>query len=239
MKTSKEFKLMALDALKGRWGEAILIFFIVSIINSIGVGGLNINVNLNDRTLPNFIFNPVFLWMFIAFMVIGLIVSIAVWAVNNIVSLGAANVVLKIADRRYVSVNMLFSYFPHWKNILKTAFIRDITIVVWSFLCLIPGIVVAYNYAMVPFILAENPGLTSAEVLTKSKEMMRGNRLRYFCLEISFIGWILLSVFTCGLGIIPLTPYMEVSKAVFYREISGTEIRFDAFANDGNSDFGI
>ena len=90
-------------------------------------------------------------------------------------------------------------------------------------LFIIPGIIASYSYAMTDYILAENPELTAKEAIERSKDMMEGNRWRLFCLEISFVGWGILSLLTLGIGSLWLTPYMEASMAAFYREVSGTE----------------
>ena len=98
--------------------------------------------------------------------------------------------------------------------------LRSIYIFLWSLLFVIPGIYAAYGYAMTPYILLENPEMTANEAITKSKELMHGNRWRLFCLEISFIGWALLAaLLTLGIGVLWLKPYMETSFAAFYREI--------------------
>ena len=97
---------------------------------------------------------------------------------------------------------------------------KSIFAVLWSLLFVIPGIYAAYGYAMTPYILMENPEMTPNEAITKSKELMDGNRFRLFCLEISFIGWVLLAAFfTLGIGMFWLAPYIEASFAAFYREI--------------------
>ena len=54
---------------------------------------------------------------------------------------------------------------------------------------------------------------------------MEGNRWRLFCLEISFIGWAILSALTLGIGNLWLRPYTESATAAFYREISGTKMQ--------------
>ena len=93
----------------------------------------------------------------------------------------------------------------------------------WSLLFVIPGIVADYSYSMTDYILAEHPDMTASEAIAASKAMMAGNKWRLFCLNMSFIGWALLSIFTLGIGILWLNPYQNVSVAAFYREISGTE----------------
>ena len=57
------------------------------------------------------------------------------------------------------------------------------------------------------------------DAITRSKELMKGNKWRLFCMEISFIGWMILSVFTFGIGDLWLTPYRAAAHAAFYREL--------------------
>ena len=72
---------------------------------------------------------------------------------------------------------------------------------------------------MIPYILAEDPTITTKDAFKKSKEMMTGNKWRLFKLGFSFIGWLLLCVLTFGVGAIFLTPYMEAATAEFYVEL--------------------
>lgn len=97
-----------------------------------------------------------------------------------------------------------------------------VLILLWTLLFIIPGIVASYSYAMTGYILAEDPDLTASQAIQRSKEMMRGNRWRLFCLQLSFIGWIILCLFTFGIGNLFLNPYQTAADAAFYREISGT-----------------
>lgn len=100
---------------------------------------------------------------------------------------------------------------------------RGLYTFLWSLLFIIPGIIAAYSYAMTGYILAEDPELTAGEAISRSKEMMSGNRFRLFCLQFSFIGWEILSALTLGIGNLWLRPYKQAAVAAFYREISGTE----------------
>lgn len=97
-----------------------------------------------------------------------------------------------------------------------------VLILLWTLLFIIPGIVASYSYAMTGYILAEDPDLTASQAIQRSKELMRGNRWRLFCLQLSFIGWIILCLFTFGIGNLFLNPYQTAADAAFYREISGT-----------------
>jgi len=151
---------------------------------------------------------------------IAIVFTILHFTIGGAVTLGYAKFNLSLADHGQASFAQLFSEFHRFIAGFLMQLLRSVYIFLWSLLFVIPGIYAAYGYAMAPYILAENPEMTANEAITKSKELMNGNRWRFFCLEISFIGWALLVAFlTLGIGVLWLKPYMETSYAVFYREI--------------------
>ncbi len=77
-----------------------------------------------------------------------------------------------------------------------------------------------YYYSLSFIITAENPELSAKEVVEKSKELMTGKRWKLFCLQLSFIGWAILSIFSLGIGFLFLIPYMEVANIAFYKSIT-------------------
>ena len=86
---------------------------------------------------------------------------------------------------------------------------------------MIISIPVSYMYSMAHMIMADYPGVGAIEALRLSRQMMKGNKFRLFCLDFSFIGWVLLAVCcTCGLGMYFVTPFQYVARAAFYHEIS-------------------
>jgi uncharacterized membrane protein len=88
-----------------------------------------------------------------------------------------------------------------------------------------------YRYAMSDYILAENSEMSPSDALAESKRMMHGNKWRLFCLELSFIGWGILCLCTCGIGFLWLSPYMFQAEAAMYHEISGREAIHGAIAD--------
>ena len=91
--------------------------------------------------------------------------------------------------------------------------------------------VAQYRYAMSDYIMAENPDMLPSDALAESARMMRGNKWRLFCLELSFIGWALLCLLTCGIGFLWLSPYMYQAEAALYHEVSGREAIHGAVAD--------
>ena len=88
-----------------------------------------------------------------------------------------------------------------------------------------------FRYAMSDYIMAENPDMPVSEALRESARMMRGNKWRLFCLNLSFLGWMILCIFTCGIGFLWLNVYMYQAEAAMYHEISGREAIHGAIAD--------
>lgn len=112
------------------------------------------------------------------------------------------------------------AFGPDYKNIIKVLFFRDLFLFLWA-LIPIAGIVMViikhYEYMMIPYLLAENPELTKDEAFELSKEMMHGQKWSAFGLDLSFIGWVLLTILTFGiLGIFYVDPYIHSTHAALY-----------------------
>ncbi len=89
----------------------------------------------------------------------------------------------------------------------------------WSLLLVIPGIVKYYAYAMTPYIMTEKPDMGINDAITKSREIMKGHKWQLFLLDLSFTGWMLLSIVTLGIALVYVWPYYNAARAAFYREI--------------------
>lgn len=148
-------------------------------------------------------------------LVFGLLLNIFV---GNVLRIGANKFFVRNRTEM-TRVGDIFDGFRsgHYGNIVLTMFLKDLYVALWTLLFIIPGIIKEYEYMMVPYILAENPGMDHKEAFAISKRMMDGEKFDAFVLQLSFIGWSLLAVFTCGLaGIFYVEPYMEATMAEFY-----------------------
>lgn len=240
-----EIRKRAREALNGNWGMAVIATLIASIFgadgNSAGAGSLNLELEesnlefLESTDLNMLIANfdtyveehlAEILAVIGVFSLMGMIIAILLFCLGSIIRIGYQKFNLDIVDSTPLNIGTLFSYFKHWKNAILTNLLQAVYIFLWSLLCIIPGIIAQYNYAMTPYILAENPELSPNEALQRSKEMMHGHRMELFLLNLSFIGWTILAVLTCGIGFIWLVPYINATNAEFYREISGTKCSY-------------
>ena len=112
------------------------------------------------------------------------------------------------------------AFDSNYMNVVKVMFRRDLALTLWGMLFIIPGIYKAYEYRMIPYLLAENPNLSWKEAFSISKEMMNGNKWKAFVLDLSFIGWNLLSILTLGiLSIFYVNPYKFSTNAALYEQL--------------------
>ncbi len=105
----------------------------------------------------------------------------------------------------------------YYFNIVKTMLIRRIKIMLWSLLLFIPGIIKGIEYSMVPYIIAEYPQMPTREIFDWSRRMTYGYKAKIFMLQLSFIGWQILGMFTFGIvDILWVRPYMMTTEAELY-----------------------
>ena len=108
--------------------------------------------------------------------------------------------------------------FSPYGRTVGAMFLRDLFLCLWSMLFVIPGIIKSYSYRMVPYILAEDPNISGKDAITLSRQMMDGQKWNTFVLDLSFIGWELLSALTLGLvGIFYVNPYRHSTSAELYQ----------------------
>jgi hypothetical protein len=116
------------------------------------------------------------------------------------------------------SFGNLFAAFKsgRYLSVVKTMFFTNLYIFLWSLLFVVPGIVKAYQYRMVPYLITEDPSLATEQALELSRRMTDGEKGAMFVLDLSFIGWGLLATLTFGIGFLFLAPYIEATQAQLY-----------------------
>ena len=150
----------------------------------------------------------------------------------NVLSVGVCSYFIKFRKRDINIGNLFDGFKANYLTNVVTMFVMGLKIVLWSLLLVIPGIVKSYQYSMVPYILADDASVTRKEAFARSKQLTKGHKWTLFVMDLSFIGWALLCIPTCGIGFLWLEPYMEATKAEAYEALkAGT---FGTFVN-GNA----
>lgn len=117
-----------------------------------------------------------------------------------------------------------FAFDHNYLNCVKILFFRDLYVFLWSLLFIIPGIIKAYEYRMVPYILGDNPNIDREEAFALSNMLMQGNKGKAFVLDLSFLGWYILNGLTLGiLGIFYVNPYVKQTNAALYLKLKGLQ----------------
>ena len=150
---------------------------------------------------------------------VGAILSLVIWALLLVpLRIGALRYFVVGCYRKptFSELGLCFRK-GNWWNPIKVEMWRITYVFLWSLLLIVPGIVKGYEYRMIPYLLAENPRLSKAEAFRLSKQMMDGEKGHAFLLDLSFIGWVLLTVCTCGLlGLFYVAPYVQLTNASLF-----------------------
>ena len=163
------------------------------------------------------IFLIVFIIVFVVLMAVVILLDVFIF---NPLEVGCKKYYLRNLNEPAQVGNIGYAFDNNYKNITKTMFFRDLFTVLWTLLFIIPGIVKSYEYQMIPYLLADNPQMTKEQAFEESKRMMQGQKWKAFVLDLSFIGWNILSALTLGiLGIFYVQPYMDATHAALYEAL--------------------
>lgn len=224
MWTRAELKENAKKFFKFNYWKMVLVALVLSMVGG-GGGGSSVSSYTTQRNLysdssmrmtPDMIigFIAVFLTVFVIVFVLAL--SLGVFLFNPLL-VGAQRFFVVSHYQKAELGELGYAFSNSYMNVVKTMFLKGLFTSLWSLLFLIPGIIKGYEYRMIPYILAENPGIDSREAFAVSKKMMDGNKWNAFVLDLSFLGWSILSAFTCGiLAVFYVSPYIHMTNAELY-----------------------
>lgn len=146
----------------------------------------------------------------------------------SILKVGGTRYFVKSQTEEVKFTEIFFSFRGENKTYLHLAFVsvyKTVTVFLWGLLFIIPGIIKAYDYAAFHYVLALRPHISAKDALRLSKTMMRGNRLKFILLELSFIGWDIIEFVSFGiLKHLFITPYKLITYDEFFTEIKNKGI---------------
>lgn len=174
------------------------------------------STNISYDTSPIF-YSSNFQYIFYSFISIASILGILYTIfIGNVIVVGKSIYFIKNHDVN-PEIGEIFSGFKgNYLNVVKIMFLMNLKILLWLFLFIVPGFIKAYEYSMIPYLLAENPNLSASQAFSLSKQMTTGQKMDLFVLDLSFLGWIILGLICCGIGILFLQPYPEATRAEVY-----------------------
>ena len=140
---------------------------------------------------------------------------------TNPLEMGCKSFFLKNSEDTSTGLDPVKDGFePNYIRNVKTLFLKDLYILLWCLLLIVPGIIKSLSYQLVPYILAEDPDIQPKDALKKSEEMMMGHKKEAFILDLSFFLWNILSALTVGVAhIFYVGPYERATDAEFYKAV--------------------
>lgn len=229
MKTTAELKAETKAALKGQWGQAVI---------------LNLIPTLLTVAVMFFVVLSGVIWFFIHGSGGDMITSVADYHQNN-ASGGGTSLVTMIISALFMSgiswtyldllrgertqIEPLKDAFRGFQGVfiggvILLALLTNIFTTLWTFLFVIPGIVKAYAYSQSYFIYYDQIQQTGEkpkvlDTITASRRLMDGHKGRLFWLDLTFIGWYFLVALTLGIAYLWVAPYISATKAAFYEDL--------------------
>lgn len=194
-----ELKTRAKNSLNGKYGDAIALM-VISFVLSLAVSFITVLFDFDENVAE-------------------LINSIASVVLSGLIGFGTFSYYLKVSRNEEVTFIELFNKANLFWPYIAISLLVGIFTFLWSLLFIIPGIIATLSYSLVFYIKLDNPELSVTDVISKSKQMMKGHKWDFFVLELSFLGWEILGIFTFGILYLWLVPYMQVTYANFYNEI--------------------
>lgn len=212
----KNLRALGRESLRGRWG----------------LGALGTLLYMVLAMVPIIILDMIFNSGHMSASWVGNVYSILI---SGPMTLGYTMFAISLFRKKEASPAEVFYGFERFGKAFGLYIVMSVFILLWTLLLIIPGIIAAFRYSMSFYILADNPDIGIMEALNESKRLMKGNKWKYFCLNLSFIGWGLLSSLTLGIGFLWLMPYIEVSIVAFYDIANGSLRSVSALARESSS----
>ena len=232
---SSDFRTEARRKLAGKWGKTALIilayfavFFVINFVEGFFPDFTLFKV-YNDEEVKAFDFLELGFSNFKKSW--GITLQTALKMIVPIILVVVAYIILIVGTAGAVTSTMFSSSSASAGFTLLTVvgFILLIASMIWA-------ITKSFYYQLAYLAAVENPDMSAKDAVLKSEELMQGNRAKLFYLQLSFIGWAILSAFTFGIGILWLAPYMQFAVITFYKYVSGNTQKVEATVEEPSKD---
>ena len=140
---------------------------------------------------------------------------------GGVISVGLCRFLLDMATkRREPRFNTLFSRFNIYLKTLGLNILITLAVLAGTLLFIIPGIIVSLMFSQAFYILSEDPSKSITQCINESVKLMNGHKWDLFYLNLTFIGWWLVSILTLGIAALWVAPYQKLTEANFYLDLN-------------------
>ena len=199
--SNSEIRKQALNAIKGHWVDAIIIFVIYGILISLGASFSGYSNSEGDIDNVNSSY------------------SIITFIIGGPLAFGISRFSLNLSRGQFSEIGQIFSGFKRFADSFVAFFLVNIFTLLWTMLFIIPGIIKSLSYSMTYFIMIEDESIKPMDAIEKSMAMMDGHKMKLFTLYLMFFLMIILSAILLFIPLLWIGPYMYISYAKFYDDI--------------------
>lgn len=153
---------------------------------------------------------------------VAVVLVVALEIMNYMVSVGFVIFSLHVSRDETAEIGNLFDGFGLFFRVLWLAILQGLFVFLWSLLLVVPGIIAAYRYRQALYLLLDHPEKSAWQCLRESAAIMRGHKWELFVLDLSFLGWMLLSAMFAPVSIW-LDPYRAITNANYYNRLVGAQ----------------
>lgn len=231
-KSSSELKALAREQLKGKYGMSVGVVFLTTLISAV----VSLIITFFAKTDS------------VTSMIIYYLISFIITLLTAVLGVGLLRFFVKFAKNEKYQISDIFWGF---QNHPDKVILITIILTLLFLICLLPGlllifayvftlrpilfvlavitmiagvigmIIIGLNYSMTSYMIADENQDSVLETMKASKNMMKGHKGRLFYLQISFIGWYLLSLLSCGIALLWIEPYRICTTVYFYLDLKG------------------
>lgn len=196
-----ELKGRAKEQLRGNWAVAIGTVFVSNIILQVEMGyKVASKLGLNGMSYS---------------------LDLITLLLGGVISVGLCRFLLDMATkRREPRFNTLFSRFNIYLKTLGLNILITLAVLAGTLLFIIPGIIVSLMFSQAFYILSEDPSKSITQCINESVKLMNGHKWDLFYLNLTFIGWWLVSILTLGIAALWVAPYQKLTEANFYLDLN-------------------
>ena len=229
-KSSSELKYMAKERLLGHYGLFIGAGLLIGGISVVVSLALNMVFPLNNTvSMTLYFISSLIVGLLSSLLIMGYLKMFLNFSRGQETHLGTLGFAFSNQPDRVIllmllmALLMLLCVLPGILLILAANFMHVIAMSALGIFVLLTGcviaIILALNYALAMLLYLDAPEKGVIQLMRESRQLMKGNRVRFFYLQISFFGLILLSLLTCYIGMLWLIPYMQMTSVLFYRNV--------------------
>lgn len=140
--------------------------------------------------------------------------------VQSYLQLGLHILFLKVARGQRAEIGDVFTGGPYLLRMVGNSILFLIMLVLGLFACIVPGIIVALMFWPFVYVLVDrNP--PGAGALSEAREITEGNWGAVVLLYLAMLGFIVLGLLACGVGVIFALPLTILMFAVAYAKMAG------------------